>query len=365
MAAAAPERKLSETASSAAAASTARSWQGAALRALARNECAHWPRQLIFGTFYHSRDDEDGAALCVSEELQTVYRVLGISTSIGDLVRSSGRVLPTVHLLTLLPFMGKIIYDGTLRSRPLPPKVSEAEFAKLVDAAIARGAVLSTLPAPALEMPLVKARVVISGLKAREDFNGLVGRALSFSETTGRYEIELPAERVAVRPANLAEAAAAQRATADAAAHAGDEGSAALRKRVVERLSALPPMSKDAGFWTMRRMGYTEAENPNHELVIISGAGQPIFASGNSMVLRTRRLAPSVDKVVKALETAVLSPSVRGAAKPYNLAVDEQSIVAPLNAILGSAGVFVGYYPPPSAEELASMGMNRDHSPLF
>ena len=48
-----------------------------------------------------------------------VYRVLGISTSLGDLIRANGNgdqgLVGSRLVLTLLPFMGSIVYDGTLR----------------------------------------------------------------------------------------------------------------------------------------------------------------------------------------------------------------------------------------------------------
>ena len=46
----------------------------------------------------------------------------------------------------------------------------------------------------------------------------------------------------------------------------------------------------------------------------------------------------------------------RAGAKPKNVAVDERSIIARLQLVLGPTGVFCGYYPPPSQEELANMG---------
>ena len=42
------------------------------------------------------------------------------------------------------------------------------------------------------------------------------------------------------------------------------------------------------------------------------------------------------------------------------LATDEKSIVERLQAVLGPVGIQAGYYPPPSEEELAGMGMPHD-----
>ena len=43
-------------------------------------------------------------------------------------------------------------------------------------------------------------------------------------------------------------------------------------------------------------------------------------------------------------------------ARPSMLATDEKSIVERLQQVLGAVGIQAGYYPPPSEEELASMG---------
>lgn len=47
----------------------------AALGALAQNEVSRWPRQRVFGLFFYLRDDDDGCALCVTEDRKTVYKV--------------------------------------------------------------------------------------------------------------------------------------------------------------------------------------------------------------------------------------------------------------------------------------------------
>ena len=57
-----------------------------ALHLLAENEVQHWPRQRVTGAFYFAKEAEGGAALLVDER-RTVYRVVGISTSIGDMLR--------------------------------------------------------------------------------------------------------------------------------------------------------------------------------------------------------------------------------------------------------------------------------------
>lgn len=81
-------------------------------------------------------------------------------------------------------------------------------------------------------------------------------------------------------------------------------------------------------------------------------------------VRRCKRLKPTVDEYLCALETGVCGPSVRSKWRPYSFAVDEQSVVQELRQVLKPVGIAVGYYPPPSVEELATMGKRADYSPL-
>lgn len=102
----------------------------AALHLLASNELKSWPRQRLSGAFIFAKEASDGAALLVQLDAgvgrggisggpfqpgQTVYKVQGISQSLGDLLRSNGSSLPACLGLTLLPFVGSIVYDGTIR----------------------------------------------------------------------------------------------------------------------------------------------------------------------------------------------------------------------------------------------------------
>eukprot|EP00962_Isochrysis_galbana_P007184 scaffold1937_cov120-Isochrysis_galbana.AAC.2 len=192
-------------------------------------------------------------------------------------MREGGQHVAMCMLFTLLPYLGKIVYDGTIVGRPLPPSVTEHDLAVLIDAAIAAGEVVSALPEPPEEPPFVGKRVVVLGLRARPELNGQVALALAFLDDKQRYEVELPGGgHLALRAANLTLATAAQAKAAEKAAWGGDEN---LRKRIVEKLCQISEKEGQAASWTVRRMAYTEAENPAHEMVIIAGDGRPIFAT--------------------------------------------------------------------------------------
>lgn len=333
------------------------------LHLLAENEVQYWPRQRVTGAFYFAKEAEGGAALLVDER-RTVYRVVGISTSVGDMLRAGGcadaDLCGSALKLTLLPFLGKIVYDGTLRGAP--PRGDPGSRQQLlhdVNTAITANTVLTTLPTPTTA-PLTGKRVLIKGLAARPELNGTHGSALTYSDARGRYGVRLAdGTDVALKPANLEAAkdqsADGSRGAVSAAASAGGAAAAlsAVEARVRGALQSLPLQAGEGGgFWTFRRMGYSEADNPSHQVVLISGEGMPVEIEDGNPTMGCRALQPSADEILGALERAAR----RAGAKPKNVAVDERSIIARLQLVLGPTGIFCGYYPPPSEEELANMG---------
>ena len=70
------------------------------------------------------------------------------------------------------------------------------------------------------------------------------------------------------------------------------------------------------------------------------------------MVPPCAALAPTSDEILSSLVAAATAAGAR----PSMLATDEKSIVERLQQVLSAVGIQAGYYPPPSEEELASMG---------
>ena len=333
----------------AAAASSAGGGMARVLHLLVENELRHWPHQRVTGTFFFAKETASGAAVLVDQRTQKVYEVLGISTSIGDIMRSGGRftkddVLGATIKLTLLPYMAKIVYDGTLFGAP-PAGASEAAEARAAaEAAEAEGTVLRELPAHVES--LVGKRVDISGLSGRPELNGTTGTATAWVEAKGRYAVRLAdGETVALKMANLA--VSSQQAASDSGRPPAASELSASERQAQERLRALRQRKGDAGFWTFRRMGYTEAENPQHVAAILGGDGTMV-----GMVPPCAALAPTSDEILSSLVAAATAAGAR----PSMLATDEKSIVERLQQVLGAVGIQAGYYPPPSEEELASMG---------
>ena len=102
--------------------------------------------------------------------------------------------------------------------------------------------------------------------------------------------------------------------------------------------------------WVFRRVGYTEGSNPSHQIVVLGSDGMFLdtFAS--------EALQPKAEEILETLGRIV----GKSGTKPNSIAVDEQSIIERLQHVLDPADLFCGYYPPPSKEELVSMGQFHD-----
>lgn len=329
------------------------------LHLLAENELQHWPRQRVTGKFWYAKETRNGTALLVDEKLEKVYCVVGLSASIGDMLRANGQVdvCGASLMLTLLPFLGKIVYDGALLGAPPSHEPGSAWEQRLLEVAMTAeltGKVLTELPKPT-GAPLTGKRVLISGLAGRPELNGTHGSALSYVEGRGRYAVRLhDGTEVLLKPANLAAAKDQSADGTGGAAAAAPEPTAltADELRVRESLEKMSDVVKgNAGFWIFRRMGYTETDNPGHKLVVISGSGKPVAVNYGLPVIDCKRLQPTALEVLLGLENAVRSAS----AKPEDIAIDEKSIIERLQLVLGPTGIHCGYYPPPSKEELAYM----------
>lgn len=322
-----------------------------ALNLLAQNELQAWPRERVTDQFYLAAEATDGAALMVDSRLEKVYLVVGISQSIGDLVRASGRDLPATFRLTLLPFMDQIVYDGSIMGSPFPPDPSFREkLAATVESAQAAGSIIRRLP-KASSAPLLGKRVVLSGLKAKPELNGAFGSALAFDEVKGRYQVALDSGvSVLLKGTNLAEA------PQPAGSKVGD--GLTLEQREIQAAISQKQTTSQVGdqCFVLRRFGYTEAENPEHMFAVMAGGSGPIPTHSGEMFHKSQSLEFTVDEALQAFSSALESGHWGGKGKPEMLAVDVQGTVDRLKEILGPAGVEVGYYPPPSDEELMSMG---------
>ena len=86
-------------------------------------------------------------------------------------MKQSRMTLPAQVVLTLLPFMGKIVYDGTISGAIIRDESLMAEAGGVVEEAVKNGTVIRQLP-ELVDTPLVGKMVLIQDLKSRPDLNG-------------------------------------------------------------------------------------------------------------------------------------------------------------------------------------------------
>jgi hypothetical protein len=95
----------------------------------------------------------------------------------------------------------------------------------------------------------------------------------------------------------------------------------------------------------LRRKGYTEVENPEHEVVIMSDNGKDLD------FFKYKQLVPTAEDVLKAL----LKVSKKTRKRPIMVGIDNADAAARVEFLLeGVQGTKAFYYPPPTPEETAT-----------
>lgn len=280
------------------------------LHQYALDDCSRWASERVHGPFFLLRNEPGKGAILISHDRKTVVHATGIATPLASLIaqQASGASLPCSLMVTLLPFAGKLVYDGILQGCPKQPGEGTAALAAELEAIYARARREGTV------LP-----------------NG-----------NSRSRAGAPPSSSQPRTASAPSAVPAL--------------SAKSRKLLqqLETISPPPPCrEEDAEIWVFRRWGYSEAENPEHRVVLISSVdGSPLPPNG---VFCTQRLVPSADEILAQLRAAARTLG----RKPHRVEVDDSQLSVVLRAWQAEAcpdsavrtGNFFGFYPPPSAEE--------------
>ena len=236
-----------------------------------------------------------------------LYLVSGIADGLAEIFARKGSSMPVGPIeLTLLPWGGRWLYDGLMFSHwhsLKPGKAKQAvETARALESA---GELRHTPPPPS---------------KAQQERLKEAVRAARFDQAAD--DDDEPEEPL------------------DEQTKAAVESLAAL-----PAIDALPPdqSHRDASTWVTRRMGYTEAENPNHMLMVLAPGLFP------GMPAMTAALDPTAAELLQIVADRAADVGRR----PAILCVDCAAAVAGVAAALRGL-IEVHYYPPPSAEEAAA-----------
>ena len=155
--------------------------------------------------------------------------------------------------------------------------------------------------------------MLISGLQAKPELNGKIGVAEAFDDASGRYAVLLEEGNGAfkLKPANLTEAPPKLTGEDGPKQPPLTESEKALQGRV-------KAIRKGDDMWVMRRMGYSEAENPQHMGLVMSGKSGMMLGS-----FQSAKLAPTCAEYLKALEPLV-TPRAR-----HPLLVSPRALLSP------------------------------------
>ena len=113
--------------------------------------------------------------------------------------------------------------------------------------------------------------------------------------------------------------------------------------RTIVALGQAPKDSSNNGVWVFRRHGYTESENPEHLLSVIT-TGKAIITMGYHLTA----LEPIIPEIFNLLNHAVVT---LGATAPRMIMVDCFSLIETLETLLRPCGIQVEFYAPPSEME--------------
>lgn len=107
-------------------------------------------RKMVVGKFYIVRFLKKHAVFLVGGNEATAYGVLGLTQPIEDII---GAVVPVMVDAILLPFQGRIVYDGAMRRFPIAfgPGIRRSLDDEYRDAKERCGIVTSLAPGPAQE----------------------------------------------------------------------------------------------------------------------------------------------------------------------------------------------------------------------
>ena len=238
----------------------------------------------------------DGTIL-VTENRKHVYLVLGLANSLYEAMGARpGRFIGINVMLTLLPWEGKIIYDGLMAATNGSFSAqAKKDLFKVYARAVERGELIATLK----QIP-----DTTTGKSSQKTKN-------LTSEQLLQFKLQM--------------------------------------KREIDEVKFSVPMPKPFDMWVFRRHGYTLEENPERLVTVLAGSRPLLLGEQLSELL------PTAEEILSILVKAMQQGVGRSSQRPTYILVDYDVIIPTLRHLLEDTGVKVEYYPPPTKEELMGM----------
>lgn len=297
----------------------------------------------VHGKFWIVDEASDGSGTyLVSEKENAVYKALGIADAIySGLIQPRYGDRPLIQSITLLPWHGRLVYDGILTSpiRGIPAQASDNQARKLrsiVQLAEDEGRVIDRLR----ELELEDSHLRMHQYDKKDN----IPAHLVDSDMP---ELDAPSQEAITK----------------------------LERKVMKAIkSYAPTLPSEASedekkpYWLFRRDGYTEHENPNHEGFIMYG--QPALKPPGDAFFPIDPIGMFKCSSLEPTSTEILIPLLACAKQmnflPEKILIDEEECCERVEYLFKESQINVEfeYYPPPTVEEHNAYN-NAHPAPLF
>ncbi|KAI0562742.1 hypothetical protein FGB62_54g126 [Gracilaria domingensis] len=299
---------------------------------LFREQCAAWDTLRLNSSLskclYVIEEGEDGS-LVADHTMTKFYRVLGMKTSPAAALIRRKAELPVATRFTALPFRGHLVYDGIIMGAQgdgLSPE-KKRMLMERSRAAKAAGNVITGFHIEAARKESPVSDVVIEKMSTKQLKQFVLQRGGSVSTCVERSDLVSQALSLSEKPA-LAEAEDTKSSKHE------------LSKEQKDQADRLKKLEKREGMVVFRRFGYTEESNSAHMVTLLDGSSFiGSFCSKN--------LVPSASEILDEL----LKTTEKSGKAFSMIAVDDKETANAVNLVTKEAGIYTGFYPPPSEEE--------------
>ena len=269
----------------------------------------------VHGDFWIVGGDAKGTYLIPKHNEDMVYQCVGLTTSLHEMVKSSYGDRPMVWKVTLIPFYGRLVYDGVVTlgggfnnsSQGLAMAASETKARKL----------------RATVEEAKRNRRIVQRLRQLE-VEGGSRKGISYQGKINKYPTRKQSQPTLEELELLTE---------------------------YFNIRNVFPSNDPQGVWVFRRKGYTEQENPDH-VGLILGRGEPM-----GFFQCSHGLQPTAMDILKGLIEASLTVGLR----PHTLLPDDYDCYHRLKYLFQTRNnnnssniTSIDYYHPPTPEETAA-----------
>jgi hypothetical protein len=266
----------------------------------------------VHGDFWIVGGDARGTYLIPKHNEDMVYQCIGLTSSLHEMVKSTYGDRPMVWKVTLIPFYGRLVYDGLVTlgggfnssSQGLAMAASETKARKL----------------KATVEEAKRNRRVVQRLRQLE-VEGGSRKGISYQGKINKVPVRKQPQPTLEELELLTD---------------------------YTNIRNVFPSNDPQGVWVFRRKGYTEQENPDH-IGLILGRGEPM-----GCFQCTHGLQPTAVDILKG----ALDASLTVGRRPRTLLPDDYDCYHRLKYLFqtrnGNHTTSIDYYHPPTPEETAA-----------